>query len=65
MKYFQSGRKPRTRSFGIDRPSVHDPVERCSRSGGIRVHHPVEALFTIAWNTQYSRVPSDEAASIR
>ena len=33
------------------RPSVHDPVERCSRCRGIRVHHPAETLFTIAWNT--------------
>jgi predicted DNA-binding transcriptional regulator AlpA len=34
------------------RPNVHDPVERRSRRRGIRVHHPVETAFTIAWNTQ-------------
>jgi len=32
-------------------PSVHDPVESCSRCRGIRVHHPLEIVFTIAWNT--------------
>ena len=31
--------------------TVHDPVETCSRCRGIRVHHPVETVFTIAWNT--------------
>src|SRR2546430_7820927 len=39
------------RSRHARRPSVHDPVERRSRCRGIRVHHPVETLFTIAWNT--------------
>ena len=28
-------------------------MESCSRCRGIRVHDPVETLFTIAWNTQY------------
>jgi hypothetical protein len=27
-------------------------METCSRCRGIRVHDPVETLFTIAWNTQ-------------
>jgi hypothetical protein len=31
--------------------SVHDQMESCSRCRGIRVHDPVEILFTIAWNT--------------
>jgi hypothetical protein len=26
-------------------------METCSRCRGIRVHDPVETLFTIAWNT--------------
>jgi hypothetical protein len=29
-------------------------METCSRCRGIRVHDPVETLFTIAWNTQPS-----------
>jgi citrate lyase beta subunit len=32
--------------------TVHDQMESCSRCRGIRVHDPVETLFTIAWNTQ-------------
>jgi hypothetical protein len=35
--------------------TVHHPVETCSRCRGIRVHDPVETLFTIAWNTQAAR----------
>jgi hypothetical protein len=36
--------------------TVHHPVETCSRCRGIRVHDPVETLFTIAWNTQCDRI---------
>jgi hypothetical protein len=42
-------------------------METCSRCRGIRVHDPVETLFTIAWNTHRilyccwkTRTPYDE-----
>jgi mannose-6-phosphate isomerase-like protein (cupin superfamily) len=45
LRDFCEGNDPAT--FAQDR----DPVERRSRCRGIRVHHPVETPFTIAWNT--------------
>ncbi len=35
-------------------------METCSRCRGIRVHDPVESLFTIAWNTQPNSLEAEK-----